>query len=425
MRIFGRSRRERGQGSLELVAIVTLAAVLVGSTTAVVLQSSPAVKAEISYKICQIVNVVGGGGCEAPNAPRSAEDHIPKDPCTMTSENVSAQASASVVVTVKKGFTFLIEKMSDGSYKVTKIDTSGVGTGVGPGIDVSLTLDGKKYGVTAIAAADVMLAAKKGKTWIAENEGDVDDVMKSVIADQMIDQLAPDPPFGLPNPVKGLINHFIHTGDPDEEFVEGGVEGSFEATASDVVIGAGVSGKAEAYLGAKKTEDGGVAYFRVAVGVEGWGAVMGKDFTGTANGEMLGEVNMDKSGKPTSIKLTASLTLDGETADGLKDHQRVSEVSYEVPLTGDLKHDAPLYAALAGAASPAGAIALPNFVKQAQTEGYASQNTYEQDPNTYGLNVGGEWLGEYGGSISGDITYKNLKDSKFWDGQDWTERPDC
>ena len=425
MRIFRRSRRERGQGSLELVAIVTLAAVLVGSTTAVVLQSSPAVKAEISYKICQILNVAGGGACQEPSAPRTPEDRVPKDPCTVTSENISAQASASVVVTVKKGFTFLVEKMSDGTYKITKIDTSGVGTGVGPGIDVSLTLDGKKYGVTAIASADAMLAAKKGNTWIAKNEGDVDDTIKGIVADQIIDQVAPDPPFGLPNPVKGIIKHFIHTDDPDEQFVEGGLEGSAEATVSDVVIGAGASAKAEAYIGGKKTKDGSVAYFRVAVGAEGWGAVMGEDFTGTANGEMLGELNLDKDGKPKSIKLTTSVTLDGETEDGLTDHQKVTEVSYEVPLTGDMKHDAPLYAALAGAATPAGLLALPNFVKEAKANGYATQNVYDQDPNTYGLNIGGELLGEYGGSVSGDVTYKNLKDSKYWDGNGWAARPDC
>ena len=69
--------------------------------------------------------------------------------------------------------------------------------------------------------------------------------------------------------------------------------------------------------------------------------------------------------------------------------------------------------------------AMVNFYKAAKNDGYMSVNTYSQDPNTYGINVGGDWLGKYGGSISGDRTTKTLTDSLYWDGTQLVKRPDC
>ena len=247
--MFTRRRAERGQGSLESVGIILLAAILAGSVVGLIVQTSPSLRDEVSYRICQIVHVLDSGSCEAPDEPRTADDRVPEEPCMASSDSVSAEASASVVVTVRRGYSFLIEEMSDGTYKVTRVDDFGVGTGVGPGIDVSLTIDGKKYGVTAIASADAMLAGKMGETWYADDADDAEGVIRDIIANDIVDEVAPDPgvgPIPLPNPVNRAIKAFIgDPGDSDESFVEGGIEGNVEATVSGITASAGATVEAE------------------------------------------------------------------------------------------------------------------------------------------------------------------------------------
>ena len=434
MNFFGHSvnrsrlRSERGQGSLESIGIFVLAAILATSTVGVIVQTSPTLRENVSYQLCKIVKLGGGGGeCEKPGTPRTSTDRVPKEPCLNSSTSISAEASASVVVTVKKGYSFLIERMSDGTFKITRVNTSGVGTGVGPGLDVSVTVDGKKYGVTAIATADVMLALKEGQTWYADSEGDANDVIQSVISNDIVDEVAPNEsvgPISLPNPVNWAIKQIIGSpSDPDEEFTEGGIEGDAAATLSGITASAGAEVKGETYLGAKKTPDGYVAYFKASLSGEAYGAVIdGTSAEAMAGGEVLSEVTIDKDGHPQSIKITASVTLDAGT-EGNGD-QQYTEYSMEVPLTGDAAHDAPLYAAATGP-SVVGLAALSHFADVAKDEGYVTQNAYSQDPNTYGLNFGGELLGEYGGSIKGDKTDRNLTQALYYDGTGMVPRPDC
>lgn len=423
----GRLRSERGQGSLESLGIFVLAAILATSTVGVIVQLSPTLRENVSYELCKIVKLGGGGGeCEKPGAPRTTADHLPKEPCLNSSTSVSAEASASVVVTVKRGYSFLIQRMSDGTFKITRVNTSGVGTGVGPGLDVSVTVDGKKYGVTAQASADVMLALNEGETWYANSQGEADDVIKNVISNDIVDEVAPNADLGLfsvPNPVNWAIKQIIGSpSDPDEEFVEGGIEGNAAATVSGITASASASVKAKAYLGAKKTPDGYVAYFRESLSGEAYGAVIGSNTYAAAGGEVLSAVTIDKDGHPTSIKITASVTLDAGN-DGNGD-QQYTQYALQVPLTGDLTHDAPLYAAATGP-SLVGLATLSNFADVAKKEGYVTQNVYSQDPNTYGLDIGGELLGKYGGSISGDKTDRTLTEALYFDGTNMVARPDC
>lgn len=419
-----RHRTERGQGSLESLAVFMVAAILTTATVGVLIQTSPVVGDNVKYQLCKIINAAGGGGCEKPGAPRTAADRIPEEPCVSSSTKVSAEASASVVVTVKAGYSFLVEKMSDGKYRVTRVNTLGVGTGVGPGVDVSLTIDGKKYGVTAMATADAMLLGKQGETWYADDADGADNVIKDIISNDIVDRVAPDADLGLfsvPNPVNRVIKSIIgDPGDSDESFVEGGLEGNAEATVSGITASASAKVSADAYLGGKKTPTGYVAYFRTKLSGEAYGAVIGEDATATAGGQVLSELTFDEDGKPKSIKLTTAVTLAASVEDDFTDDQKYTETSMEVPLSGDPIRDAPLYAALSG--NP---VAVANLATQAKKDGYVTRNVYSQDPNTYGLNIGGELLGEYGGSISADKTTRSLQEAQYWDGQKLAPRPDC
>ncbi|RYY51761.1 MAG: hypothetical protein EON53_00315 [Actinomycetales bacterium] len=433
-------RSERGQGSLEIVGVIVLASILVLATTGTIVQTSPQLKAEVSYRICQILNIAGGGDCEPPRETPTPEERIPDAPCVVGSDKGSVKVTGSFIVTVAVGKELLVEELSDGTYRVSEVDLGKVGIGVGPGIDVSVTLDGKKYGAVASATAEALLAGRTGRTWYADDEAGVDDILNGLLADQIKDSVAPEIPGpadvpginkipilgdieGPPNPLNSLLDQFVDgVPDADEEFVEGGIEGNASASASNIVVGAGVRVEAGAYLGAKTTPDGYVAYYRSSVKGDAFGTFTGVDASATASGDGLYALNMDKDGKPQSVTLTMGVSYGADAGDiaSNSDDQTYKEYQATVPLTGDPLQDAPILAALTG--NP---LATSNFINAARDFGTMTENTYSQDPNTYGINISGELLGEIGGSAEVDFTNRELTDSKYWDGSQFVDRPDC
>lgn len=435
-----RSRRsERGQGSLEIVGVIVLASILVLATTGTIVQTSPQLRAEVSYRICQILNIAGGGDCEAPDAPRSPEDRLPDEPCVVGSQQGSVEVTGAFVISVTAGKQLLIEELSDGTFRVTEVDLGKVGIGVGPGLDVSVTLDGKKYGAVAIATADAILAGQTGRTWNADDQGEVDDILNGLIAEEVLDTVAPDLPGpkdipivgglpgirnldGPPNPTRLLLEQIIgDLPEPDEEFVEGGLEGNAGASISGITAGAGGEINLGVYLGAKKTKDGYTAYYKGKVGGSVFATAGLDDASAGASGEALFAVNLDKDGKPESVTLTTGYTLAAETGDlgSNTDDQKYVETQMNVPLTGNALEDAAILAEMTNPAM------LPSFIDRAKEDGTITRNTYSQDPNTYGLTIGGSLVGDYGGSVKGDFTTRELEDSQYWDGNALVDRPDC
>jgi hypothetical protein len=432
-------RTERGQGSLELVGIIVLASILVLATTGTIVQMSPQVRSEVSYRICQILNLAGGGECESPDEPRTPEDRLPDDPCVVDSQQGSVEVTGAFVVSVTVGKQLLVEELSDGTYRVTEVDLGKVGVGVGPGIDVSVTLDGKKYGAVAIATADALLAGQTGRSWDAKDQDEVNDILKGLIAEQVLDNVAPDLPGpkdvpglnmipgigdidGPPNPTRLLLEQIIgDLRDPDSTFVEGGLEGNAAASISGITAGAGGEANLGVYLGAKKTKDGYTVYYKGKVGASAFGTIGADDASAGASGEALFAINLDKDGKPESVSVTAGYTLAADQGDltSNTDDQTYVETTAEVPLTGDALEDAQI---LAEMNSP---LLFGNFLDRAKEDGTLTQNTYSQDPNTYGLGATGSWLGDYGGSIKGDFTTRDLEESTYWDGTTMADRPDC
>lgn len=62
---------------------------------------------------------------------------------------------------------------------------------------------------------------------------------------------------------------------------------------------------------------------------------------------------------------------------------------------------------------------------EAKRSGYYAKNTYDVNENQYGATLGGKLLGEYGGGVEGGNTTKDLTNAEFWDGEGFSDRPDC
>jgi len=418
-------RTERGQGSLEIVGVIVLAAILVLATVGTVVQNSPTIRGEVSYRICQVLSVAGGGDCDPPEPPRSPEDRLPDSPCVMGSTSASAKVGgAFLFVAGNTGRQFLVEELSDGSFRVTEVESGGLGvTAAAPGLEVGITLDGTKYGYGAMASAEALLAGRTGNTWYAEDEDALADLQESMMRGKIVDAVTPDKVLGLvPNPLNDLGKKIVggEMPDPDETFIEGGIEGSAAASAENVVLGGGASVNVGTYLGGKKTPDGYSAYYRATASGNAYGTWLMLEGNVRGQVDQLVEIVMDSDGNPTSVRVTAGMSYGADVQITLQEDEReYTEVVAEVPFTGDPVEDAALLAKLSNP------LTVDDFMAEARDNGSITRTVYEDDPNTYGLNVAGAYGGKLSLSASGDVTVRDLKSSQYWDGTTMAERPDC
>ncbi len=417
-------RTDRGQGSLELVGIVVLAAILVLATTGAVVQSSPQLRAEVSYRICQILNLAGGGSCEPPAEAPSPEDRLPDEPCVSNSTSTEASVGGSFTFfTGNLGKKYMVEELSDGSFRVTEIDSGGLGVTASAGAENTVTIDGVDYGSGASADASALLAGERGNTWYAEDRDALDDLMSRMTKGKVVDAVTPDKLLGfIPNPINDGVKNLIggDLPDPDESYFEGGIEGNAGASATAITAGAGADVALGAYLGGKKTPDGYSLYYRTELEGGAFGTYLVAE--GTLNGKVEGlvEITTDKSGEPQSVKVTVGMAGGADlqyTTQG--DDDQYTEVTVEVPLTGDVAKDA---ATIGNLATP---FTVDDFVQEARERGTITRNVYADDANTYGYS-GSAGLGpKVGIDISGDLTLRELTDAQYWDGTRMADRPDC
>lgn len=413
-----RTRDQRGQGSLEHLGAIVIAVSVILAVIATMAVANPKIGEAIVYEVCKVTSVATGADCSAPDPTRTAEDRVPNDPCMVDGDNYNVNAQVSVVVTVKKGWLYVTEKMSDGTYRVTRVREDSIGTGFGPGFDASVTIDGKKYGIVGNVSADALLAANQGSTWYADSKEDADQIISDSLKEEVVDNTVGNQPI-----VGGLLGGIVKevTGKPptpDEEYFEGGLELSGEAAVSNVLFGGQGNASASGYAGFKKTPKGYTVYIKGQADASvSMGGVWGPAEDPGAGAEFLYEANFDKKGNPVSLTMTTATYADGSTYDE-DDTRTVTEHVYTVPVTDDRTRDLFNDALI----NPA---AFFDVSEEAKRSGYYAKNTYDVNENSYGATVGGKLLGKYGGGVEGGNTTKDLKDAEYWDGDGFSDRPDC
>lgn len=453
-------RSERGQGSLETVGVVVLASILVAATTGVVVQSSPALRSEVGYRVCQITSL-GGGGCQDPgdttpgddgadpdspwgneNArpdgrPATDQSRLPDEPCVVSSTSGSLSATGSYVVSATGEQGFTVETLSDGTYRVSVHDAGSLSYGAGVGVDGSVVVDGVPQGSTAVANAEAGLTALASQTYYAGDDQALQDLLVRLAGEQALDQVAPrvpgpaDIPFvqdipvigdveGPPNPVRWAVDQLAGPPpEPDEQYVQLGVEGDANAALAGIFYGVGAEVDLGVYAGARTTPDGYVLTSLMQTGGSGFATALGGEATITGDATLVRELHLAPDGAPQGI--TMSLQLDGdaqadEIGPGVDTQDRYAVTAY-VPFTGDVATDAAIYASTT---TPLG---HAQFLQDATETGSMTVDRYEVDPNTYGADVSVDVLAAEGGlGISGDLTNATLVSSTYWNGSAFTDR---
>ncbi len=450
-----RTTSEQGQGSLETVGVVTLASLLVAATTGAVVQSSPSVRAEVGYRVCQ-VTTLGGGGCEdpgdQPTSPWQNESvtppadggppvdpaRLPDEPCVTSSASGSVSMSASFVATAGGEQGVLVEQLSDGTFRLTTSGGGSLGAGVGFGAEASVEIDGVPQGSGGFADANAALAASGTQTYYAADEQELQDVMVRLMGERMLDSVAPrlpgpaDVPFiqdipvigdleGPPNPLRDAVDVLVgDPPEPDEQYVEVGIEGDAGAMLAGIAYSTGAGVDMGVFGGLRTTPDG---YVLTSVGEgsgEAWASALGGEAMASAGASYVRELHLASDGTPLGITVTVTGAAAASSGDvgPATDAQGSTVVTAWVPFTGDVATDARIWAS---AANP---LLNAQFVEDAMDTGTFTIDTYESDPNTYGLSANvdiGPAAG--GGSITGDMTTSTMVSSSYWTGSGFADRP--
>ena len=450
---------DRGAGSLEYLGVVAVVAVLVGALVLGFVNSHYG--ENLSAQLCKLTSAVGGGSCPAPPMERSPEDYIPPDECVVSSTGEESNTGVTVVVDVQSGETWVIEKLGDGTYRLTRARSGGVGIGVGVGFDFSATVDDQTYGVGATAKANVALVAGGGESYIATSEEQARNILDHKRNDETKDSLVGDDNIvrdGVDwlNDKLGGSNKYEQL-EADEWFVEAGVEGNASAGASTPLGTAGAEAAIEAYLGRTHRADGTTTdYLRAEMSIGGGLQGRGPNAQGydtfmqlTAEGSAgaVVEVDRDENGNPTTFRIKSVLmgnaTGDSSYSGPVEDDPEYTERTIDIPLdTEAARQTAARVLQAAGIPYYPGitdSVDIPQIVgdkldpsslgrelgELAAARGHISEQTYTLGTSEAGFNAEGELGVQLGLSHSSVTSSRSTSDYKYWDGTAMVDRAGC
>lgn len=152
---------ERGQSTLEYVALMALLAVVVTAAGATALAPTYVNAAVGGFQ--RALCIVTGREC------RSLDEQA----CVVRSNSESNTLTANIAfVRLEDGRLLLQERLSDGRIRITVTDKSGIGGEIGVGASAGVKLGGLKLDASATANASLLGLFGRGKSYTVRNAGE-------------------------------------------------------------------------------------------------------------------------------------------------------------------------------------------------------------------------------------------------------------
>ncbi|MFV0462801.1 MAG: hypothetical protein ACK5MP_06360, partial [Nostocoides sp.] len=347
------AHHQRGAISIEYAGVILVAALVVGSVFLAVGPSDGLLAARTRAAICEVFSL-GQGDCHVPTAEEASRE--PTEPCVVNASGADTETGIIAVVKLGRNDKLLIQKMSDGTYRVTEGSGGYVGAGIGVGFDISGTWDDKTVGLAASAAAGVEGSVSKGNVYEASSQDQVKAIIRAHAAKHLTDG---GMGLGGIGPLQAgagyLLDKFVvNQGLPpvSETYLEGkeAVEASAHLsviTASGVgesrvseVIGfrQGADGTSTAYYDAQLTAK--VAGNHFDVGGNTATGTGGHTYEASARGSVnaIVEVERDQSGSVTAVTVRTAMAGSAMAAvDGASGstHQAKGYIEHAMTLTTD------------------------------------------------------------------------------------------
>jgi len=455
--------RERGAATLESVGMYSVAVVLAIAVILAGLGLSPVIGDRFRQAVC-MVTTLGQGPCDP--SVTSAEDHKPPAPCVVSADGHTGAVEVSFVVSVGENEQFLVEKLNNGKYRVTRATGGKVGVGVGVGANVTVTVDNKTYGAAAKAEAGVEARFTGGETYYADTPEQVSNLMKAHAED-----VTKDVAVGGSGPVRWLVDTaegVVGVGHdfpkPDETYIEGGVSADASAQATFLDASAQASGGVQELLGIRQGANGtSTTYYKaslegsISAGTWTTDEQTGKDVYAKAGvkGKAMAivEVERDAKGNITAVRVKSVLSGKAEAGeigngvnDGAKQKNGYVEKVVDLPIRSATDQAIAQRYLNAMGMGPLGGFpdipkgvqnylpirdpfdateATKQFAAAASDRGFVTQQSFDNNTNAYGGKFDAAFIAKVGGGVKVDTFSRVATGAKYWDGSKWATWTGC
>ena len=439
-----RLRGDTGSATLETTGVWGLSAFLVAAVVLIVIAVSPGIGEIARQAFCRVLTL-GQGDCSS--APIAGPDREPPEPCVLSANGHESKAQgAFTFVNASTGEQWLVEEMSDGTFRVTRGTGGSVGLEAGVGVTAQFTWDDKAYGVSAEAGVSAELGFTGGEVYSAKDQKAVDALLKQHGIDVAADNVVGNGPIrwavdGLAD-LAGLDDYQLP--DPQETYYEGGI--SAQANATGLFAGAKAGVGASTVLGVKVRRDGStVEYLASTVS----GEVAAGTWAGASDGtvqyaqvktqssvKQVIELERDDTGNVTAVR--RCLITQGEAGATMGEAgpsgKTYTERVIRLPVTNPADRSIALsYLAASGITQVAGMGATPliamtaplaiataaAFNDAARARGQVTQQTFDAESSSYGGALGLGTIAEVAGNVTVNTTGLQSLDAQYWDGTAW------
>ena len=148
--------RERGQGTVEYLAVVLLVTVVLGAGAATAAGAGTDIATAVPHQVLRALCIVTRGDCDRDRAP-----------CDVGSKTASSTWSATIaVVRLGHGRVLVVERRSDHKVLVTLTTTPSAGVQSIEGADARIERGRRRLSLGGAVTASAVAGLGHGRTWI-------------------------------------------------------------------------------------------------------------------------------------------------------------------------------------------------------------------------------------------------------------------
>jgi hypothetical protein len=278
------TRSQRGQGTVEYVAILALVALVLGAAVAGAAAFAPGVGNAVVGQVRHALCIVAGRACEEQVAAR---------PCVVRTARDERRESVSLgFVQLGAGRVVLRERLSDGTLRLTVLHRGRAGVTAGFGSSTRVRVGGVEVDVGAHAQGTVAGLVGGGQVFEVRTAAEADAIVRRLRAEG--------------SPTLDAVRRLVQRGGTpaaDATLAEGGFDAGVDLELSAGEAKAGASGGGENVLGRRVDRRTGETtwYLRLDRELPVFADALLGDASGELDGDALLSVTMDREGRPTEL----------------------------------------------------------------------------------------------------------------------------
>jgi hypothetical protein len=278
------TRFQRGQGTVEYVAILALVALVLAAAVAGAATFAPGVGNAVVGQVRHALCIVAGRACEEQVAAR---------PCVMRTARDERRESVSLgFVELGAGRVVLRERLSDGTLRLTVLHRGRAGVTAGFGSSTRVRVGGVEVDVGAHAQGTVAGLVGGGQVFEVRTAAEADAIVRRLRAEG--------------SPTLDAVRRLVRRGGTpaaDATLAEGGVDAGVDLELSAGEAKAGASGGGENVLGRRVDRRTGETtwYLRLDRELPVFADALLGDASGELDGDALLSVTTDRQGHATEL----------------------------------------------------------------------------------------------------------------------------